>query len=272
MTPFQLSDEEIAHYSEIILNSSKYRTLDIPRDLVDSLYQQEAPHHKKIQDLHKSVRKKLHHIVANYLGDVDYEQASQNLRSAFAQGPDAIRTACLNILKQHISTRERTPFLERFYQEISSRIGKPKSILDLACGYHPFGLPWMNLDPECQYYAYDIIQPRVDFLNLFFDLVKHPARAIQQDILQTPPTLEADVAFFFKEAHRFEQRQHGCNYNFWQALKVRHLLVSLPASSMTGRHDKTNQHRRLVYETIKDVDWAVQEFQIENELFFWIRK
>ncbi len=37
------------------------------------------------------------------------------------------------------------------------------------------------------------------------------AEARVQDILIKPPDVEADIAFFFKEAHRFEQRQHGCN-------------------------------------------------------------
>lgn len=267
-----LSEVEINQFARDVLDSPKYRSIDIPHQLIESLYLQEAPHHKRLPDLHKAVRKKLHNIVAAYLGDSDYEQATRDLAEAFQQDQQAVKAVCLQILRNHVSTQERIPSLDIFYQEIFSRVGKPQVILDLACGYHPFGLPWMNLDPNCQYYAFDIIKARVNFINTFFGFLKRPPLAFQQDILINPPQIEADVAFFFKEAHRFEQRQRGCNRNFWQALKVKHLLVSLPATSMTVRHDKTDQHRRLVYETIQDLNWLVEEFQVENELVFWIRK
>ena len=272
MSYLKLSDVEISEFARNVLNSPKYRSIDIPQDLIESLYLQEAPHHKRLPVLHKAVRKKLHNIVATYLGDSDYDQATRELTEAFKQDQQAIDSVCLQILRNHVSTQERIPSLNIFYHEIFSRVGKPQAILDLACGYHPFGLPWMNLGLNCQYYAFDIIKARVDFINTFFGLLKRPLLAFQQDILINPPQIEADVAFFFKEAHRFEQRQRGCNRNFWQALKVKHLLVSLPATSMTMRHDKTDQHRRLVYETIQDLNWLVEEFQVENELIFWIKK
>jgi 16S rRNA (guanine(1405)-N(7))-methyltransferase len=272
MSRITLSEDEISQFAQEVLQSPKYRSIDIPQDLIESLYIQESSHHKRLQDLHKAVRKKLHNIVATYLGDSNYDQATQDLKEAFEQDEQAIKTVCTQILESHISTQERIPFLDVFYREIFTRVGKPQSILDLACGYHPFGLPWMNLDQSCQYYAFDIIKARVELINTFFNLLKRPPLAIQQDILIHPPQMEADVAFFFKEAHRFEQRQRGCNSKFWQALKVKHLLVSLPATSMSMRHDKSDQHRRLVYDTLKDLNWTVEEFQLENELIFWIRK
>jgi 16S rRNA (guanine(1405)-N(7))-methyltransferase len=272
MNRLTLSKDEIEQYTQEVLQSPKYRAIDIPQDLIESLYIQESPKHKRLQDLHKAVRKKLHNIVAVYLGDSDYDQATLDLKQAFQQNEQAIKNVCTQILESHISTRERIPFLDVFYQEIFTRVGKPQSILDLACGYHPFGLPWMNLDQNCQYYAFDIIKARVEFINNFFTLLNRPPLAVQLDILIHPPQIEADVAFFFKEAHRFEQRQRGCNRNFWQALKVKNLLVSLPATSMTMRHDKSDQHRRLVYDTLKDLNGSVEEFQVENELIFWIRK
>jgi 16S rRNA (guanine(1405)-N(7))-methyltransferase len=272
MNKIQLTKAEIHQYSLDILNSAKYRSIDIPLEILENLYQQELPFHKRLTDLHKSVRKKLHNIVAGYLGDVDYDQVRRELENAFDHGEEEIKTTCLKILQTHISTRERTPILEQFYHEIFSRTGKPKSILDLACGYHPFGLPWMNLNHDCNYYAYDIIKKRIDLINLFFGLSGRSQLAFQEDILLHPPSVEADLAFFFKEAHRFEQRQKGCNRAFWQSLNVKHLLVSLPSNSMNLRHDKTDQHRRLVYETIEGLNWTVEEFKIANELLFWIRK
>ncbi len=272
MNQLSLSEDEIQKYIQDILASPKYRSIDIPSEMIQSLYFQEIPHQKRLQDLHKAVRKKLHNIVAVYLGDTDYTQATLNLLEASQKDEQAIKKVCLDILGSHISTQERISFLEVFYQEIFTRIGKPQTIIDLACGYHPFGIPWMQLDPDCQYYAYDIIKARIDLINTFFTIMNRPRLAYQQDILIHPPEITADVGFFFKEAHRFEQRQRGCNREFWHTLKVKHLLVSLPASSMTQRHDKSDQHRKLVYDTVKDFDWDIEEFQIEKELFFWIKK
>jgi len=96
--------------------------------------------------------------------------------------------------------------------------------------------------------------------------------AIHQDILVNPPAIEADVAFFFKEAHRFEQRRKGCNREFWQQIHARHLLVSLPTQNLTGTHPKTDQHRRLVMESIAGLPWQVQEIEFENEIVFCIGK
>ncbi|MDO9086621.1 MAG: hypothetical protein Q7U53_10475 [Anaerolineaceae bacterium] len=268
----QISNEVILQYVKEILNSPKYRSIDIPEDLIESLYLQEEPHHKRLQDLHKAVRKKLHNIVAPYLGDPDYKQASIDITNAFNLNQEAVRTVCTDILNSHASTKERQPFLGKFYKEIFLRIGKPQSILDLACGLHPFGLPWMELDQQCQYYAFDIVKERIDLINTFFSLSNRKPLANQQDILLHPPQIKADVAFFFKEAHRFEQRHRGCNRNFWQSLPVKHLLVSLPTTSMSLRHNKVDQHRRLVYEIIQGLEWTVEEFQVENELIFWLQK
>lgn len=107
----------------------------------------------------------------------------------------------------HASSRERLPYLASFYQEIFSIIGKPTTILDLACALDPLGLPWMDLPPTSQYFAYDIHQPRLAFLRVYFQAFYPQAQAISQDILTDTPEQEADCAFFFKEAHRLEKRR-----------------------------------------------------------------
>ncbi|HSM23655.1 MAG TPA: hypothetical protein VK856_02205 [Anaerolineaceae bacterium] len=272
MSKLALTKEEISTYILEILSSPKYRSIDIPEDLVESIYDQEIPHHKKLTDLNKAVCKKLHNIVANYLGNIDYDHYEREFKQLKASDDDQLKELCFSILSQHHSTKERLPDLDNFYSQIYQKIGKPKSILDLACGYHPFGLPWMDLDQDWKYYAFDIIKARVRLINTFFSVLEREQLAFQQDILINPPQMEADVAYFFKEAHRFEQRQRGCNRNFWQALKVKYILVSLPKASMTKRHEKTDQHRKLVYENLNGLNWKVDEFQIGNELFFLITK
>jgi 16S rRNA (guanine(1405)-N(7))-methyltransferase len=96
--------------------------------------------------------------------------------------------------------------------------------------------------------------------------------AILRDILVEPPTDTADAAFLFKEAHRFEEREAGCNRALWRALKVRTLYVSLPPFSMTGRHDLTIKNRKLVERSLSGETWRVRELNFPNEQVFVIEK
>ena len=256
-----------------ILQSKKYRDLGIPEQTVRDLLQKELQKGRSQKKAIKIVRGKLHNIMAPYLGDPDYEEGIRLLEEAFQGGSqESIRAVCTQLLSSHASTRERIPILENFYEQIFSFIGQPEVILDLACGLNPLSFSWMGLPTTVKYYAFDIHQPRVDLINRFFKLQGMMEGAVCQDILLSPPDLEAQAAFFFKEAHRFEQRQHGCNREFWQALRVRYLLVSLPAESLDGRRNLVDRQRRLVSNTIRDLSWKVTEFQVSKELIFCVDK
>lgn len=256
-----------------ILSSRPYRALDLPADTVRDLLLQELPRHRSQKDALKSVRHKLHNIVAPYLGDPDYPAAALQLDQAFEnRDPLQVQAVCRQLLSAHASTRERLPFLADFYPRLWSVTGIPAVVLDLACGLHPFGFPWMGLPTSTRYYAYDIHRPRVDLINHYFHRQGLEPLACVQDILVSPPPVVADVAFFFKEAHRFEQRQHGCNRAFWQALNVKWLLVSLPTASLSQKHSLLEGHRRLVYNNLQDLPWPVTEIAFEKEIVFCIQR
>jgi 16S rRNA (guanine(1405)-N(7))-methyltransferase len=130
----------------------------------------------------------------------------------------------------------------------------------------------MGLPASTRYLAYDIHAPRVSFLNAYFQMEGLTGEAILRDILVEPPTDTADAAFLFKEAHRFEEREAGCNRALWRALKVRTLYVSLPPFSMTGRHDLTIKNRKLVERSLSGETWRVRELNFPNEQVFVIEK
>ena len=272
MSKPDLSDEEIQALIAEIRASPKYRDINLPVETLKDLIYRESYHYKKVKDVKQAVKKKLHNIVAPYLGDPDYEQASYEMEAAFREGEDSSKSFCLKMLNLHASTKERIPIMEQFYERIFSETGLPGSILDLACGLNPFALPWMGIPEKTKYYPYDLNYPRVQLINQFFGYLNRPQTAIYQDILVNPPKMAADLAFFFKEAHRFDQRQKGCNRDFWISLPVRKIVVSLPTSSLTGKHDKMEQHQRLVYEAIENLNWPVQEIILQSEIIFIIQK
>ena len=256
-----------------ILASRKYRSLNLPEETLRDLLAQELPRHSSSKDALKVVRQKLHNIVAPYLGDPDYPASRQALEDAFASVDSArIQAACLALLDSHASTRERIPHMEAFYNAIWQTTRTPGSIIDLACGLNPFALRWMNLPAACAYSAYDLHQPRVALIQCYLELEGRSPTAYSEDILVHPPAVQADFAFFFKEAHRFEQRQRGCNRAFWQSLNVRWLIVSLPASDLAGHHSLAEKHRQLVWDNLPGSDWPVTEIQVGNEIIFCIQK
>jgi 16S rRNA (guanine(1405)-N(7))-methyltransferase len=255
-----------------LLTTRKYRSLNLPSATLRDLIMQAREVTSDPKAIEQVVREKLHNLVAVYLGDPDYAACEIKLAEAFAIGDTAVKNVCLEILRCHASTRERLPLLDEFYQRIFAFTGMTESIMDLACGLNPFAIPWMGLKPGTRYHAYDLHQPRVDLINTFLTLNKMEPLAVHQDILVEPPEIECDVAFFFKEAHRFEQRRRGCNRAFFQALKCKTLLVSLPTASLTGKHPKLDQHRRLIMETVSGLPWKVSEIEFSNEIVFCIEK
>lgn len=264
----EYTDDLIARVS----NSRKYRTLGIPDTTLRDLVEKAARVQPDPRDVEKSLRHKLHNLVAPYLGDPDYEI----MRSGLDTLPrdlhsDKVKEWCLRVLTSHASTRERIPIQQDFYSVIFSVTGMPNVLADVACGLNPFALPWMNLPPQSRYFAYDLHKPRIDLLNAFFAHTRQPGSACHRDILVEPPDIEADVVFFFKEAHRFEQRERGASRSFINRLKTRWLLVSLPTVSLSRSRSMLESDRRLVREVCADRNWQVNELLFDNEIVFCIR-
>jgi 16S rRNA (guanine(1405)-N(7))-methyltransferase len=265
-------DKDFDMIVQEILQSPKYRNLGIPADTVLDLLTQEQENYRDRKSLVKSVRQKLHNIVAPYLEDLDYTEAQTWLTDEISQDDDLLKNICERILRAHASTRERMPFLQEFYKRIFENTGKPVSILDLACGLHPFSFPWMGLPAGIRFSAYDIHRPRVALINRYFSLQGLEPLAEVRDVLVDPPRQPATMAFLFKEAHRMEQRKRGCSRQFWQTLNVRYLLVSLPTTSLSGRHDLVPKHRKLVAEIADGFPWHITELEFPNELVFVVDK
>ena len=262
------SNEE---FLQKILQSRKYRALQLPPETIRDLIEQESLRYSDAKLMQESVRQKLHQLTALYLGDPDYEKALEELNDIHDQS--GLEDFAGRMLSTHTSTRERLPYISDFYQQLFQATGTPHSILDLACGLNPFALTWMGLDHDTTYLAYDIHLPRVTLLNAFFEKSGYPnAHAEQCDILVNPPTQKADAVFFFKEAHRMDQRRKGSNRILWDALQVNSLLVSLPTRDIGKTHDLRERMRSLVMENIQGRNWQVEEISFEDEIVFCIRK
>jgi len=118
--------------------SKKYR--DTYEGTIRALATVEVGRHRRTRDAEKAVRRRLHLIVASHLGDPDYDEAATALAKARALGDGPFRSACRAVLAAHVSTRERLPILADFYPAIWELTGKPRTVLDIACGLNPIAI------------------------------------------------------------------------------------------------------------------------------------
>lgn len=254
------------------LESRKYRALNLPEATLLDIAEKELARGVPEKDLEKAVREKLHQLIAPYLGDPDYTVEEAKLDEIPSEDIDALKKWCLKILDTHASTRERIPNLAAFYKFIFAQVGNMETILDVACGLNPFSLPWMPGGADLKYYAYDLHQPRLALISRFFGKFNRAGRAIQQDISINPPEIQADAAFFFKEAHRFESREKGSSRRLFERLNVPWIIVTLPAYNLTAQHPMRDRQRALIEKTISGTGWKMEEKEIGGEMIFFIRK
>jgi 16S rRNA (guanine(1405)-N(7))-methyltransferase len=259
-----------------IANSKKYRPIGLSEDTIRDILLSELANYKDPKEAVQAAKKKLHEVVALYLGDPNYERARHDLETAFAsRDRETVLGVCIDILRIHDSTRERLLLLPDFYEQIFKVTGTPSVLMDVASALNPLTLPWMNLAKGARYYAYEIHQPRVDLLNTFFDL--HDAaydvggRAFLRDILVHPPDETGDVALLLKEIHRMEKRRRGISLPLLDALKVRWLVISLPARSLSG-HGMAETNRQQIHGILADRPWPITEIAFDNEIVYCIEK
>lgn len=268
-----ITAEDKAALADHLSNSRKYRNLILPDETLLDLIEKAALSNRSIKEVEDVVRRKLHNLVAPYLGDPQYADLIDQI--PFLPGrleTPEVQQFCLDVLNSHASTRERVPINEQFYQRIFAYTGLPSVVLDLACGLNPFALPWMHLPTTTHYMAFDLHLPRVNLINAFFQHIGGSGVAFQQDILLEPPRGTADVAFFFKEAHRFEQRESGSVRTFLENLQAKFILLSLPTETLTGRRSMLEQDCSLVSTACASQPWRVEELVFSSEIVFCIQK
>lgn len=256
-----------------ILASTKYRNATYLDETIRNLVISESQIIQNEAKLEKSVRKKLHNIVASYLGDPNYKEAEEIITAAITTSNEKnIKKACIDIMNFHLSTRERIPILDEIYPEIFTITGKPRSILDLACGLHPLSIPWMGLQKNTSYYAYDIHLERVDFINHFLTALEMEPLAVKKDILAAFPKETGDIAFILKEVHRFEQRKKGVSLDIITNLRVNYVVISFPIMSISGQFNLLGSYENLLEKILRFKSWHFEKLVFKTEVFFIIKK
>ncbi|MGH2344876.1 MAG: 16S rRNA methyltransferase [Chloroflexota bacterium] len=260
--------DQTADLVRAVHGSAKYRR--IAPELIAAIGARELRAHGNLKDAIKATKNTLHQVYgAFFAAPPRYDAWLDHLDAAADQGPEQWREACLGIMRNHSSTRERAPVLSRFYAECLAGLPPIHSVLDLGCGLNPLSIPWMNLPPDVTYYCCDIDAGLVDFLNRFFGLAGIRGQAEVRDLTRDPPRQPADLALALKLLPTLETLERGASAALPRALEATHLLVSFPERSLGGRRAGMARGHGAAFRALADQEgWMVEERVFPGETVF----
>jgi len=262
-------DEVIAD----VLESANYK--QICPDLIRTVALQEIAKRRSYKETLKAIKNKLHQVGGAYFGGHDaHVMWLSLLRDAIGTGErNTLRECCMHVMQYHVSTRERFPMLDQFYETLFADIGPIHSILDLACGLHPLALPWFPLTSDVTYYAYDIYQHMMDFLDEWFALMHVDGHTGVCDLSQSCPSHQVDVALVLKTLPCLEQIDKTASLRLLREVNAHYVIVSFPIHSLGGREKgMATYYEAHFWQLIEHEPWSVRKEEFPTELVFVVKK
>ncbi len=173
------------------------------------------------------------------------------------------------LLGEHISTKERLGFYDQLYSKIFEITGKPKIILDLACGINPISFPFMGLK-KVKLICYEVSKMDCDLLNNYFKKFEIDGKARSIDLLSAKKFPKADVVFLFKVLDSLETLERDSSLRLLKRLNCNWVVVSFATHSLGG---KKNISKRVWFERLlRELNWKYEVLDFENERFYVVRK
>jgi 16S rRNA (guanine(1405)-N(7))-methyltransferase len=255
-----------------ISQASKYRA--VAPDLVRVLARQELARHGAKEAI-KEVKGRLHQLCgAFFTGEPRYGAWLDALRTVQSDSrSEAMRATCREIMRGHVSTRERLPILDRFYAETLAGLAPVQSVLDIGCGLNPLAIPWMGLPEDARYICCDIDRRLVDFLNQYFAIAGIDGHAELRDVVSDPPTERGDLALALKVLPTLDQLRRDAGLSLLRALPAAHMLVSFPGRSLGGREKGMAAHYAARFLAAAAAEsWSVRQYMFPGEIAYMVTR
>jgi len=223
---------------------------------------------KEFDVLLKEVRKKLHEVYGVFnLGVISLD----GLRKAL-EGEGDVAEEHKKLLMKHKSSMERIDDYEFIYEKIFSVTGKPKSVLDLACGLNPLSFVFMGLK-KVDYYAYEVSSKDVKFLKEYFKLMKGKGlngKGVAVDLLHAGKFPKTDVCFLFKTLDSLEALKKDYSYELFDKINSKFIVVSFATKSIGGRGKLGD--RKWFLRFLEKKKYRYEGFELGNEVFYVVRR
>jgi 16S rRNA (guanine(1405)-N(7))-methyltransferase len=219
----------------------------------------------------KRAKRKLHQAFGAFVEGLEDPGAEKFRRELREGGQDGLKRLCREVMMGHASTKERMELIERegLYSKLFKLTGVPERIVDIGCGLHPLGIPWMGLSGDKKYTAYDIDVRIVDSLNGFFEGAGIDGKAECRDVLIDPVREQFDLAFVLKTVPTLEGQEKGSGLRMIKALDSKWVVVSFPSRSLCGQAKGMRQsYERMFKKTVEDTGWKVEALYFGTESFY----
>ncbi|KPL24144.1 MAG: hypothetical protein AMJ93_02925 [Anaerolineae bacterium SM23_84] len=265
--------DELTRLVQAVLGSAKYR--HVCEDVIRNVGSRELARRPNLKEAIKATKNKLHQVGAAYqAGRMDYDRWLDALGTTASSGDrQRFLQVCREVMKGHSSTRERADILDEFYARTLASLSGIRTVLDIACGLNPLAIPWMPLDRDLEYHAYDMYTDMVAFLSQFLDLAGVRGQAEARDVSRFPPTRRADLALILKSLPCMEQLDKSASVRLLEATNADHLLISFPVRSLGGRGKGMAQsYERQFLGLLAGKPWAFRRFEFSTELAFLVSK
>lgn len=252
-----------------ILKSKKYRYIYPPtiRRIIADLSEKFDG-----KQLKKQVKRKLHQVWGAYFTRPDFDKLQKKIELALSRSNN-YEDIWSDILLLQTSTKERLPLYHNFYRDIFGKLDNPQRVIEYGCGLNALSVKWM--DQSIKYVGYDVDSQLIDFINWSLITVGLAPRAQVRlgDVFLFEEYQAADVCLLLKVLVLFERQQSDSALKILKKIPTRYLVISFPTKSLTGIAKGMEEHyRNYLLELIADMNWAVQELLLENELVFIVEK
>ncbi len=251
-----MTDPRALGIAAALTRSTKYRHLFKPT--LERIAQWAVERYPNQRTAEKAAKRKLHEAYGAYITPRLITQVETMIESLPPKStPDELKRVCKWILECHASTRERLDYIEKLYQDIENAVGRPHSVLDLACGLNPFALPWMALSPGASYRCVDIDCRLIGLMNQMLRRLPGDNSATCGDILLSIPPGKFEMVLLLKVLTCLERQKPGISVDFLRQLKADHIVVSFPTRSLGGRNRGMVAHYDgIMSESVARLGWC----------------
>lgn len=181
------------------------------------------------------------------------------------------------LLDLHLSTKERKSYYREILTELVKRTVKPKSILDLACGFNPIGV-LQCAGNKIEYIASDISPLDTDFVQKCLDA--HPkansdSQCFPLDLTESKnwddlSEYKTDWCLLFKALDPLEEITEGTSMEMLPHIKSKWIIVSFPTMTIS-RKPMRNPKRSWFEKVLNRLEKEYEIYESFEEIFYIIK-
>ena len=270
--------QDFSELVERLVHTKNYRELDL--GFIERLVSNAAKTSSDEKEILKSVKHKLYQAANAFrVGEDSYRDLAIQLGDhAIQDRPVEERQLyAADFLRRHASSKERLPFIRRYYQEIFSGLPPIRSILDLGCGLNPIAaVSFIPNGRDLHYTAVDLPLDLVDFLNDFFQFLDLSGTALQGNLLNGAPDIDADLTLIQKIIPVLERSETGAGRRVFDEIQSPFAVVSFPTPPANARRSgkaAPGVDFEAEYDaTLSASDWDSTKLRYPNEIVYVLKR